>query len=370
MATLCNGRHGNLGSGRYWSSCSDKQQGERGYAKSGGGQVIAKSAPTTPAENSIAKPSPKPEPKVKAKQEAEPVESDEKEPPSEAEKSSSPAETPEKAEERLKGALADAKSPDDYRTVASETLKVFAEAVAGNQLDLSKRLATMALIAARKADDDVLAADAAFCFVTGRRCVRVADVDPPGSGINEASFRTATSTVEEDRKAKAGKDRWLVLFRSADPSIWNSDVNRGKDNFAISLSAVPKNIKYLRMRADGQKSEVIIPIEKTQLGVWSENGRFGWNGMNYICFNARHLGIFCPGNYRPFSPGEISVSEAAPPGSSGIKPGQKGFGFGHYGWENNRQGYTWDGVTIAQTVFEIAVKTTTLTRKEQKAVLK
>ena len=92
--------------------------------------------------------------------------------------------------------------------------------------------------------------------------------------------------------------------------------------------------------------------------------------MNYICFNARHLGILLPGSYRPFSPGEISVSEAAPPGSSGIKPGQKGFGFGHYGWENNRQGYTWDGVTIAQTVFEIAVKTTTLTRKEQKAVLK
>ena len=153
--------------------------------EAGGRKVITKSALTTPAENSIAKPKSKSEPKAGAKQEAEPVESDKKELPSEAEKSSSPAETPEKAEERLKRALADAKSPDDYRAVANENLKVFAEAVADNQIDLSKRLATMALIAARKADDDVLAADAAFCFVTGRRCVRVADVDPPESSKDE-----------------------------------------------------------------------------------------------------------------------------------------------------------------------------------------
>ena len=48
--------------------------------------------------------------------------------------------------------------------------------------------------------------------------------------------------------AKPGRDGWMVVFRSADPAIWNSNVNRSKDDFAISLSAVPDDIKYLRMR--------------------------------------------------------------------------------------------------------------------------
>ena len=137
-----------------------------------GSQQASKSKPEATVETKKPKEEskPEPEPKATAKQDVEPAqpvnqESEPEKTKPEAEKP--PVETPEKAEERLKQALAEAKTSEDYRAVAQDSLKAFEQAVAGGQTDLTKKIATIALVAARKAKDDKLAEDAAFCFLSG-----------------------------------------------------------------------------------------------------------------------------------------------------------------------------------------------------------
>ena len=167
--------------------------GSRQASKS---KLEATVATKKPKEESKAEP----EPKAKAKQEAEvaqPVnqESEPEKTKPDAEKPSSPPETSEEAEARLKKALADATSVEDYRAVARDGLKAFERAVAGGHTDLSKRMATMALVAARKAKDDELAEDAAFCFLSGcRQPLGVEQEEQPAKG--EGAF--ASPAPEEN----------------------------------------------------------------------------------------------------------------------------------------------------------------------------
>ena len=56
---------------------------------------------------------------------------------------------------------------------------------------------------------------------------------------------------------------WLVLFRSHDPAIWDTDVSQGDHHLARALAVVPEDIRYLRIRKD---SEFRI-IEMNKLGV-------------------------------------------------------------------------------------------------------
>ena len=313
---------------------------------------------------------------------------DAKEPSPEAERSAKPEETPAaetaaKAENRLKQGLADAKTFREYRAVAQESLKVFEQAAADGQAELAKRIATTALVAARKAKDGDLADDATLCVLTGRRRTGGADDDdgedaPPSDAPkkqeearlpirpNVAEPGEASERDEGPAAAKLNKDGWMVVFRSADPSIWNSNVNRGKDDFAISLSVVPDDIRYLRMRAAGQRPEAILPMEKTKLAIRSDNGRFGWNGTACRAWGGRHLGIYSLGFARRCARGDVSVKPAV---ARELNADAKGFGFGHLIFVNT-QGYTWNGVVMPTTVFEIAVKSAALTRKERNELLK
>ena len=95
-----------------------------------------------------------------------------------------------------------------------------------------------------------------------------------------------------------------MIFRSSDPSIWDSDVNRGKDDLSVSLSKVPADTKFLRMKVAGQRTEAIISITRDKLGSRYENGNYGWNGTNSKSWNAYHLGIY-----------HLPPSEATPWGS-------------------------------------------------------
>ena len=54
------------------------------------------------------------------------------------------------------------------------------------------------------------------------------------------------------------KTRWVKIFRSADPSLWNADTSRG------GLAKVPDNIKYLKMQT-GPKFAVIIEMTNDRL---------------------------------------------------------------------------------------------------------
>ena len=172
------------------------------------------------------------------------------------------------------------------------------------------------------------------------------------------------TAAEEGARAKPDKDGWIVIFRSSDPSIWNSDVNRGKYDLSVSLSKVPADIKFLRMKVAGQRTEAIISITRDKLGSRYENGNYGWNGTNSKSWNAYHLGIYhLPPSRLPR--GAVSLFHpvfAKPDDSSGC-------GFGHRVNMDDVQGYTWNLAPLPKTAFEISVKAKALTKAERKFLL-
>lgn len=157
---------------------------------------------------------------------------------------------------------------------------------------------------------------------------------------------------------------WMTIFHSSDPSIWNKDVKDSKAGYAVPISDVPGNIRYLRMQAAIRKTApVIVPMTKARLLKQNAEGRYGWDGTNRKGWNGYHLGIYDT-NARPKSPGLICVAV--------IRRGNNrlGWGFGHRNNLDDRQGYSWAGIPIRKTAFEISVKAGHLTPKEVKLLLR
>jgi hypothetical protein len=168
--------------------------------------------------------------------------------------------------------------------------------------------------------------------------------------------------VKEPEKPKSTEPEvdksWVVMFRSADPSIWNDDVNKGPDHFAKAIDLAPEDMRYLRLTNMATKEFVIVEVTKAGLGQQSGEGRYGWEGRNQFDSEAHHLGIYnriWPAGNR----GEICISW----------PTCRGWGFGHSAFVNGMQFYSWAGKEIPRTVFEIAVKSQPLTAAESKKLL-
>jgi hypothetical protein len=159
---------------------------------------------------------------------------------------------------------------------------------------------------------------------------------------------------------------WTVIFRSSDPSIWNKEVNRGRDAFAIPLAKAPPGVQFLKMSIpDG--ACVIIPMANALLPGTAPVGKgtFWWDGTGIMRYRAYHLGIY-----------DKSVRKRFPEvkGTVGIFAGMawenySGWGFGSNVGYDDKQSYAWNNAEIPPTVLEISVKTTPLTEAEKKALL-
>ena len=171
---------------------------------------------------------------------------------------------------------------------------------------------------------------------------------------------TAAGATHPASTAAVGSDSsWKVLFRSADPSIWNDDINKGPDHFAMSVNLAPGNTRYLRFLDARSKDFVIIEMTKERLNQMTDDGKYGWEGTNEFNSAGHHLGIYH--KIWPAKGGEVCVCS---------RPHTTGWGFGHGHFVNDTQRYAWAGKTIEKTVFEIAVKAEPLTDAEAKKLLK
>jgi hypothetical protein len=151
---------------------------------------------------------------------------------------------------------------------------------------------------------------------------------------------------------------WQAIFCSADPRIWDHEIQKDENHFAKPLTAVPDDIRYLRVRR--HEDFVIVEMTKARLKQLSDDGRFGWNGTNDKNWEGHHFGIFDK-KLRADARGSICVR---------VFPHFTGWGFGHVCGVDKEQGYCWDGESIEPTVFEIAVKNGNLTNFEAKKLLK
>ncbi len=102
-------------------------------------------------------------------------------------------------------------------------------------------------------------------------------------------------------EGKAGPEPgWFVLFRSADPQLWDTDADKGKNNFAVSLSKAPDGVKFLKLKQAAGKDFVIIPMTNDALKMRSDDGVIGWQGEGSVALSA-------------FAPGHLSAAVTRPP---------------------------------------------------------
>jgi hypothetical protein len=159
--------------------------------------------------------------------------------------------------------------------------------------------------------------------------------------------------------------RWTVLFRSDDPSIWNTDTRRG-EQFAVRLEKAPATIRYLRLRRMDTGEALILPLTASQLGTAPQpvpDRGYAWNGSARADWGGLHLGIAQAPRY-PFAAPE-GIIVVAYDGWDVFR----GSGFGHKCFVNDTQYYCWRGEEIPRTVFEIAVTDEPLSDEERRCLL-
>ena len=105
---------------------------------------------------------------------------------------------------------------------------------------------------------------------------------------NLAELRSELTKADELEKASAvdaeltkmAAYEWQVIFRAADPKLWDTDSD-SESGFARKLSSLPKDTKFLKMR--NGKSSVIIPMTFDQLPKYVDlGGGVKWNGTAYF----------------------------------------------------------------------------------------
>jgi serine/threonine protein kinase len=163
-------------------------------------------------------------------------------------------------------------------------------------------------------------------------------------------------------------ERWTVLFRSDDPSVWDTDSPEPK--FAVPLQRAPQDIRYLRLRRLDTDEFLIVPISYNLLDGAARGTRqtHWWNGTNKQAFGGRHLGIAEePLKKFPSNSNIISVMNSPERVGWDVYTGS---GFGHK-CQNDAEGqcYCWRGAQIPKTVFEVAVTAGPLTPEEQRWLL-
>jgi hypothetical protein len=152
---------------------------------------------------------------------------------------------------------------------------------------------------------------------------------------------------------------WMVVFRSDDASVWNTD--SPGDKFAIPVRRIPRSIHFVRLKRMDTGDVQILPISQKQLDREEKSdaqATFWWNGFGQQDWGGRHLGLVqaMPALNEKSKP--IGVS-------SYNHQWHTGSGFGHKLGVNDRQYYCWQGKEIPKTVFEVAVTAAPLTAAEK-----
>ena len=137
------------------------------------------------------------------------------------------------------------------------------------------------------------------------------EIDRADDTLLSAYNRAVASFERADKEQLAGflrseieggvgyeAERWVVMFSSPDPRIWNTP-SRGQYRFARPLTEAPEGTRYLRMRVIPNRSTrlkkldpVICEMTRQRLGTASAVNGIGWNGTAKEGNNGFHLGIY------------------------------------------------------------------------------
>jgi hypothetical protein len=172
--------------------------------------------------------------------------------------------------------------------------------------------------------------------------------------------------------------KWKVLFRADEPSIWNTDVSAREDRFAMRLSKHQERVVYMRLTNTGSKEFVILKVNANSAVALARDlklGKYVWIGtcrrerrtdpsgrtvLNYL------LGIANKDWTVEYKKGVLMMSL---PDVEETSRGYGGWGFAKNALVYSYQAYAWAGKSIPKTVFEIAVTATDLTPSDRQNLL-
>jgi len=130
-----------------------------------------------------------------------------------------------------------------------------------------------------------------------------------------------------------------VVFRSSDPSIWNTKTREGETHFADPVSSVSHPVNFVRIMRDATGEAVIVRVDGKHILDEGFDPRCGWNGSGSEFSGGMHLGA-----YHSHLPQDFETR---------FEFG--GWGFGHPYDDNDRQAWGWAGRQLPETVFEITL---------------
>jgi hypothetical protein len=152
---------------------------------------------------------------------------------------------------------------------------------------------------------------------------------------------------------------WTVVFRSADPAIWNTDTNSGYANFAVKIDSVPPTVRYVRIRrANGEA--VVLPITKQELTKEVYGPQYGWVGGGLKIYSDMYFGVCLTSKPLPMRQGDVIIGRNSQKFFSGW-----GFGHAHQGGPTNM---AWNGMPVPKEPLEISVLDRELSAKEKREV--
>jgi hypothetical protein len=115
-----------------------------------------------------------------------------------------------------------------------------------------------------------------------------AEAIPSLTGLTKVKAEKSLDAVLD--ASQTGKDSgWMVIFRSDNPELWNTDSPDDARNFAVPLDTLPPTIRFVRIRR-GNGQLVIAPISKQVIGSMKRGPRYGWEGTKPERWGALLLG--------------------------------------------------------------------------------
>jgi len=179
----------------------------------------------------------------------------------------------------------------------------------------------------------------------------------------------ATKAIEDIQQELYGDtaEKWLVVFFSQDPTIWNTSTNRGPQDFAVPIARTPPNLRYVRLRRS-PTDFVILEITQPQLVQTVTTKPFGWQGskVRLATSETTPLGII---DFRKSTKGTSQSLNLY------LTPDREGrFGGWGFGGNANQPGApltaTWNGQQMPLAPIEIAVSNKDLSTPESSFLLR
>lgn len=136
-----------------------------------------------------------------------------------------------------------------------------------------------------------------------------------------------------------GDTSGTVVFRSSDPSIWNTKSRDGEFRFADPVDTVKHPVNFVRIMREATGEAVIVRVDGNHVLDEGFDPRCGWNGSCSEFSGGQHLGVY--------------HCDLAQDFETRFEFG--GWGFGHPYNDNDRQAWGWAGRQLPETVFEISL---------------